>query len=114
VVYKAPPWDSLETGATLAAYFFSNILGIYLSGRFKQSDRNQFVTLMQEREAKTQLETTLAEVKVLRGIIPICAFCKKIRNDEGYYEAVEAYVKRHSEADFSHTYCPDCIKKHYP
>jgi hypothetical protein len=112
--YKAFSWDSLETGATLGAYFITNIFGIYLSSRLKKSDRKKFVLLMQEKEAKAQLENTLDEVKVLRGIIPICVFCKKIRNDEAYYEAVEAYVKRHSEADFSHTYCPDCMKEHYP
>lgn len=62
---------------------------------------------------RKKLETALAEVKVLRGIIPICSFCKKIRNDDGYYEQVGAYISRHSEADFSHTFCPDCFEEHY-
>jgi PAS domain S-box-containing protein len=56
----------------------------------------------------------ITEIQTLRGIVPICSFCKKIRNDEGYYEAVESYVSRHSDADFSHTFCPECGEKHYP
>ncbi|MCI5139174.1 MAG: GAF domain-containing protein, partial [Candidatus Electrothrix sp. AR1] len=45
---------------------------------------------------------------------PICSFCKNIRNDDGYYEQIEAYIHKHSGVDFSHTVCPTCIKKHYP
>lgn len=114
LAYKAPPWETLETVAILTAYFFANIYGIFLSYRFNRSRRNQFIQLEQEQKIKRELETALAEVKVLRGIIPICSFCKKIRNDEGYYEAVEAYISRHSEADFSHTFCPECFAEHYP
>lgn len=71
--------------------------------------------LEEEREKLIrELKDALSEVKTLRGIIPICSFCKKIRNDEGYYEQVEAYISRHSEAAFSHTFCPDCGAEHYP
>ena len=61
-----------------------------------------------------ELTAALAEVKVLSGLLPICSFCKKIRNDDGLYEAIEAYLSRHSEADFSHTLCPDCFEERYP
>ena len=61
-----------------------------------------------------RLENTLKEVKILRGILPICSFCKKIRNDNGYWDQVENYVSRHTEAGFSHSVCPDCLAKHYP
>jgi PAS domain S-box-containing protein len=54
------------------------------------------------------------EVKTLRGIIPICAGCKRIKNDKGYWEIVEKYLKEHSQADFSHGLCPECMKKFYP
>lgn len=60
------------------------------------------------------LEKALAEVNTLMGIIPICSFCKKIRDDEGYWKQVEVYIDQHSEAQFSHGVCPDCLKKHYP
>lgn len=61
-----------------------------------------------------QLQRALAEVKTLRGIIPICMICKRIRNDEGYWEQVEVYVHRHSEANFSHGVCPKCMKDRHP
>ncbi len=67
-----------------------------------------------KKQLITELQQTLHEVKTLRGIIPICSFCKKIRDDKGYWSQVEVYVKKHSEADFSHSLCPECAKKHYP
>jgi hypothetical protein len=66
------------------------------------------------RQAVAVLERALREVKTLRGIVPICSFCKKIRNDKGYWDQVEVYVKEHTEADFSHGICPACMKQHYP
>ena len=61
-----------------------------------------------------ELRTALDEVKTLRGIIPICASCKNIRDDGGYWNQIESYIARHSEASFSHSICPDCAKKLYP
>lgn len=65
-------------------------------------------------ELKSREEATLKEVKTLRGIIPICASCKKIRDDKGAWNQIEVYVRDHSEAEFSHGICPDCAKKLYP
>ncbi len=62
-------------------------------------------------KAKTDdLEDALSKVKTLRGLIPICASCKKIRDDQGYWNRVESYIQEHSEAKFSHGLCPDCIR----
>lgn len=61
-----------------------------------------------------QLKAALAEVKTLRGFIPICTSCKKVRNDKGYWEAIESYLQQHSEAEFTHSLCPECIRKLYP
>ncbi len=58
-----------------------------------------------------QLEKTLKELKVLKGMLPICSFCKKIRDDKGYWNQLEAYISEHSEAEFSHGMCPECAKK---
>ncbi|MFC1508987.1 response regulator [Candidatus Omnitrophota bacterium] len=55
----------------------------------------------------------LDEIKILRGILPICSHCKKIRNDEGYWQEVVEYIRKHSEAEFSHGICPDCSQKYY-
>ena len=53
------------------------------------------------------------EIRTLRGIIPICSSCKKIRDDDGYWHQVEIYIRDHSEADFTHGICPDCLSKFY-
>ena len=61
----------------------------------------------------TWLRKALDHIKTLQGILPICMHCKKIRNDSGYWEQVEAYITNHSEALFSHCICPDCLTLHY-
>lgn len=61
-----------------------------------------------------ELQSALAKVKTLSGLLPICASCKKIRDDKGYWNQIESYIIDHSEADFSHCICPDCAKKLYP
>jgi PAS domain S-box-containing protein len=69
----------------------------------------------QEREeAITKLQAALAEIKTLQGILPICAVCKKIRDDKGFWNQVEAYLAQHTGAQFSHGMCPDCVKAYYP
>ncbi len=62
----------------------------------------------------TKLQDALDKIKTLKGIIPICASCKKIRDDKGYWNQIEVYIKEHTEADFSHGLCPECAKKLYP
>jgi len=59
-----------------------------------------------------ELEDALKRVKQLQGLLPICSYCKKIRNDRNYWEQVDAYVAKHSEAQFSHGVCPDCFEIH--
>ena len=61
-----------------------------------------------------ELQQALADIKTLKGLLPICSFCKKIRDDKGYWDQVESYISSHSEVEFSHSICPECIKKHYP
>jgi len=58
-----------------------------------------------------ELQTALSEVRTLSGLIPICAWCKSVRNDKGYWSTVEQYVKAHTDADFSHGMCPNCQEK---
>lgn len=77
------------------------------------------ITLRKEVELENQrllkeLREALANLKVLRGLLPICASCKKIRDDKGYWNELESYIGAHSEADFSHSICPDCARKLYP
>lgn len=70
----------------------------------------------QEQQARTlsELQESLDNVRTLRGLLPICASCKKIRNDQGYWVQLEAYVRDHTHADFSHGICPDCARRLYP
>lgn len=62
----------------------------------------------------SELQTALDEVKKLSGFFHVCASCKKIRDDKGYWNQLEVYISEHSEAQFSHGICPDCAKKLYP
>jgi hypothetical protein len=114
LIYRLPLAGAYETVAVLAAYVFVNIYGIFVSSRLNRSHRQQFVLMVQETEARKELETALAEVKTLRGIIPICASCKNIRDDKGYWHRVEAYITEHSEVGFTHGICPVCAEKLYP
>jgi CheY-like chemotaxis protein len=78
----------------------------------KVAERKQYE---KEREGLiSELQQALSEVKKLSGLLPICASCKNIRNDEGYWEQIEWYIKQHSEAEFSHGICPECARKLYP
>jgi PAS domain S-box-containing protein len=76
------------------------------------------ITARKQTEAErerliAELREALANVKSLSGLLPICASCKKIRDDQGYWSQVESYIQKHSEAKFTHGMCPDCIKKFY-
>ncbi|MFA6543472.1 MAG: response regulator [Limisphaerales bacterium] len=66
----------------------------------------------QLREANRQLQTALANVKQLEGLIPICMFCKKIRDPKDYWHQIEAYLSAHTSAKFSHSMCPECCEKY--
>jgi len=62
----------------------------------------------------SELQKALSEVKTLQGFLPICSHCKKIRDDKGYWNQIESYIHKHSDAKFSHGICPECAKKYYP
>jgi len=68
-------------------------------------------SLARERTARAQLERTLSELRVLRGLLSICAECKKIKNEDGVWQPVETYVVQHSDALFSHGFCPVCARR---
>ena len=70
--------------------------------------------ITERKRAEEALQKAFDQIKTLRGIIPICVTCKKIRDDQGYWNQVEVYVRDHTEADFSHGLCPECMEKMYP
>lgn len=83
---------------------------IMLMEQFKHIIESHFEMAKQTAELKKALEN----IKQLKGLLPICASCKKIRDDKGYWSAVESYIQKHSEAEFSHSICPECAKRLYP
>ena len=103
----------LESELLLSTFSIGAVSGhrILLSAR-DVSDRKQ---AQREREKLIEeLQVALARIKVLSGFIPICSSCKKIRDDQGYWNQLEAYIQNHSEAQFSHGICPDCAAVFYP
>jgi sensor domain CHASE-containing protein len=100
-------------------YFFTLVIVVGLSFSwltFALLHRSEQIrSKSRELESSNKkLQATLADVKQLSGLLPICAYCKKIRDDKGYWNQIEAYIKDHSEAQFSHGICRDCAKEHFP
>ena len=100
-------WATLLSGPVLLT-----ICGFWAIGLFFDTARYQFMELDKRREQKAllveQLEASLEEVRTLSGLIPICMHCKKIRDDRGFWENVEAFVERHTGAQFTHALCQPC------
>ena len=90
----------------IAFMILSALLGLFW-GKIQQTD-------LEKSEVIFELHKALDKVKTLSGFLPICASCKKIRDDKGYWNQIEAYISEHSEAEFSHGICPECTKKLYP
>jgi len=76
-----------------------------------QALSRQVMALLELRRVAARLADALAQVKTLQGLLPICAWCKRIRDDKGYWSQVEKYFHDHTGADFSHGICPECLKK---
>ena len=75
----------------------------------------EWETARRSREqALAELQAALEEVKRLSGLIPICAHCKKVRDDGGYWNRIESFLRQHSEAEFTHGICPDCASRYFP
>lgn len=130
-----PIWDQLQSGSKAedssgqeivmpgSPARYMNVQSIGLKDR-QQKEQGKLIILRDittqkqlEREREeliSTLQETLGQVKTLKGLLPICANCKKIRDDTGYWQDVAVYIRDHSEAEFSHGICPDCMKSLYP
>jgi hypothetical protein len=83
--------------------------------RIMQQQQDELVAGHQQLELRNkELDAALKDVKRLSGLLPICAACKKIRDDKGYWQKIEMYIQEHSDASFTHGICPDCEKRLYP
>ena len=108
--------NTIITGAIWAVVglILYTLLSAYLK-RITVTIANYQTNLEEMVEERTyELTEALNEIKTLRGIIPICCHCKKIRDDAGLWSRVESYVSKHSYAEFSHGVCPECYNEHYP
>ena len=81
---------------------------------YNDSDLRQTLLFMNSMWAILKQKMAVEEIRTLRRILPLCSFCKKIRDDKGYWEQVDIYIHKHSQADISHSICPECMKEHYP
>jgi len=90
------------------------LIGLVCSRRLQCSRRESFAAHLVERETGVLLEAALAEIKTLEGILPICSSCKKIREEDGAWTALDEYVSDHTQAKFSHGMCPECMARFYP
>ena len=116
----APIHSTLVVNLALCAFITAIviILTTFTINAYQRINQNQQEEIVKQHrellEQNANLEKALKEVKRLSGLLPICASCKKIRNDKGYWQQIESYIRDHSEADFSHGICPDCVRKLYP
>ncbi len=113
-IFNSHPYDSI----TISRFFIYLLIVLIISYGI-ESSRYAFSRLLDEKNQilvreKENLERALKEIKTLSGLIPICCSCKKVRDDEGFWQQVETYVRDRSRADFTHSICPDCFEKLYP
>jgi hypothetical protein len=119
--------DALLMNLALCAVITSLVIGLtYLSiGVYQKRINRMFEAEQKLRQMSVEqndeivrknveLEAALADIRQLSGLLPLCASCKKVRDDDGYWRQIESYVQQHSEAQFSHSLCPDCVRKLYP
>ena len=117
---EAPFWDTLWFKLLLATSLVSLLAGIYQVKMYRNKMQQRKLQALVDkrteklRESYDKIKKSLNEIKILRGILPICMHCKKIRNDEDYWEEVADYISKNADVDFSHGVCPSCLKEHYP
>ncbi len=97
----------------MMAHTCAHAVGMVASWQLRRSRRDQFLAYREAELAHTQEQRARSELSVLQGILPICSHCKRIRTEAGGWSQLEVYVRRHSEADFSHCICPDCEQKYF-
>lgn len=103
--------EGLDIGAD--GYIARPISNRELEARVKAMVR----ILLTERERDrliVELKKALSEIKTLSGLLPLCSHCKKVRDDKGYWNQIDAYIRQHTDADFTHSICPECAEKYYP
>ena len=113
-----------KTGELLTGLFSAEIItinnekclfsNIYNISKRKCAEEERERLLAEREQLMAEREQALSAVKTLKGLLPICASCKKVRDDKGYWNQIESYISQHSDAEFSHGLCPDCMRALYP
>ncbi len=119
LLYGYLQWQSrkkgIEFGNRPVLAILNQVAGIQLELSLAQREIEIRKKAEQERDRVIEeLKKSLSEVRTLRGFLPICSVCKKIRDDKGYWNQIEAYISKHSDAVFSHSICLECAQKQYP
>jgi hypothetical protein len=109
-LYTSRHADGITLSTVGATYAMSHLFGAVMSWRLNHRRREMFLAALREAELRACLEAAVAEVRTLRGLLCICAWCKWIRDEAEVWESVEAYVQSHTHASFSHGMCPDCFQ----
>jgi len=113
--FRARRKDGTEFYAESQTSYVLDDQGMPVKFRTLIRDISERVEAEREMECLIEeLQDALAQVKTLKGLLPICASCKKVRDDDGYWSRLEAYLGQHSNVEFSHSICPDCMKVMYP
>jgi len=111
IFFFSQKFEKFELDEIITVFIFLSFSLILYTWRRKKEFLNSHAIMEKKNE---KLKAALSEIRQLKGIIPICASCKMIRDDQGYWHQVEVYVQEHTDADFSHGLCPECSKKIYP
>jgi hypothetical protein len=109
------PWPDEPVALNVVmSILIANVIGVITSRELNRWKRRQFRALSRETDLRKNLEHALAELKTLRGILPICTHCQRVWNDQGAWEQMETYVRDHTHVEFSHGLCPTCARQHHP
>jgi hypothetical protein len=109
-LYVSRHADGVTLATAGAAHAMSHLFGAVTSWRLNHRRREVFLGALRESELRARLETALGEVRTLRGLLCMCAWCKRIRDEAQTWESVEKYVQNRTHASFSHGICPDCLQ----
>ena len=111
-IFAISHWSSIHFEFGMISEIGQNVFFLMMNSKRAEAD---FIRSRSDLDSTVlDLRQALSEVKKLQGILPICSYCKKIRDDHGAWQGIEQYVRERSDAQFSHGICPDCVEKYYP
>ncbi|MFH1980664.1 MAG: hypothetical protein ABIL58_02350 [Pseudomonadota bacterium] len=107
-------WFTDSAITAFIAALVTSLFVLFIHNSYTQQLTRAEENYAQLNAAKNKLEKAMLDVKILKGLLPVCASCKKVRDDTGYWNQIDEYIREHSEATVTHSICPDCAKRLYP